>query len=178
MFKVTLPSDLGRKLQALDQYERSLSQMNDAIARNAAFYFRRKVKERIDLQDLPWEPLSEDYLKEKQRLGQDLRIWIARGILRRNLKVVRFGQANYALTVPPNVNYPEGISVRQVLLINEFGTIDNRIPARPLFRPVRRIVQERLIEEVGKSNQRIIQALSKTYNLGGVQAIAPEWLGD
>ena len=176
MFKVTLPKDLNEKMKALDELDRSLPEINDAMARNAAFYYRRKIKEKIDAQPENWEPLSKDYLKEKKRKGYDHRIWIARGILRRHLKVVKFGHANYAVTIPPDATYPEGVSIRKVMLINEFGTLDGRVPARPLLRPTRDEVKTRLATEARKGNQRIVQALTKTYNLGGVRAIAPEWL--
>lgn len=178
MFKIDLPKDFERKLKALESLEKELPYVKDAMARNAAFYYRRKIKEAINAQDLDWEELSPKYKAWKKRMGYDERIWIARGILRKNLKVVRFSFANYAVTVPPGAEYPEGIRVRNVLLIQEFGTADGRIPARPLFRPVRQQVTQRLIREVQNANRRIVRALTKDHNLGDVKAIAPEWLED
>jgi len=178
MFSVDLPNNLTRKIKAIEDLTNNMPDIRDDVARNAAFYYRRKIKEHIDAQDLNWEPLNPDYKKRKQEQGYDTRIWIARGILRRHIKVARRGPADYVVTIPPEAEYPEGINIRKVFFANEYGRLDGSIPARPLFRPTKKEVRKRLIREVKKSNQRIIQALTKDHNLNNVKAITPDWSGD
>lgn len=178
MFEVELPSDLARKIKGLEQLEETLPEIRETLSRNAAFYFRRKIKDHIREQDLEWEELSENWKQEKEAQGYDPRIWVARGLLRRNLKVVKRGEANYTLEVPPSPEYPNGTAIRTVMFVLEFGNLAGTIPARPLFRPTKREVEERLITETRKANKRIIQALTKSYNLNQVKAIAPEWEGE
>lgn len=178
MFEVELPDDLTKKIQVLESLEETLPEIRETISRNAIFYFRRKVKEHIREQDLEWEELSDDWKREKEEQGYDPRIWIARGLLRRNIKVVKRGEANYTLEIPPSPEYPNGTAVRTVMFVLEFGSLDGTIPARPLFRPTKREVEERLVTETRKANKRILRALTKDYNLNSVSAIVPDWEGE
>jgi len=52
-----------------------------ATAERIAKDFAQTAREHIQNQDLPWEPLSVDYLMWKQDVGLNENIWIAGGIL-------------------------------------------------------------------------------------------------
>lgn len=89
-----------------------------------------------------WEPLDKDYLEWKRRQGLDTRIWIATGMLRDSISVYRSNGA-WVVGINQRMRYPGSkVHMYKVLRWMEYGT--SRMPARPLFRPVKRLIQGRM----------------------------------
>lgn len=89
-----------------------------------------------------WEPLSPDYLKYKQEKGLSTKIWEATSLLKDSILVYRSGNS-YVVGVNRNLKYPDSsVYVYEVIRWMEFGT--SRMPARPLFTPVKRRIERNI----------------------------------
>lgn len=103
-----------------------------------------------------WKPLSVSYFELKKKKNLSLNIWEATGTLKDNITVYRSDNV-WVVGIHRYKMYP-GTNVRiyQVVKYMEYGT--DRMPARPLFRPLAlylrkniRVYWERYREEVGIS---------------------------
>jgi len=111
------------------------------FARFMADVMSMRLEEAIDRQSYiynnykNWEPLSIEYYKYKERKNLSLKIWEATSLLKNNITYWR-SDNNWVVGVPRNIYYEDtGVRVHTVVRWMEYGTI--KMPARPLFRPVR-----------------------------------------
>lgn len=89
-----------------------------------------------------WEPLTEDYLEYKRRNHLSTNIWEATSLLKESITVYRSNNS-YVVGVDRNLKYPHSnVKVYKVIRWMEFGT--SRMPARPLFAPVKRKLERNM----------------------------------
>jgi hypothetical protein len=78
-----------------------------------------------------WQPLTPEYLAKKIREGLDSRTLIATGKALESLGYKRLGATSIEVGVTAQSEEGE-----PYMLVQEFGSSDGRVPARPLFKPV------------------------------------------
>lgn len=89
-----------------------------------------------------WEPLTDSYLAYKVSHGLSPKMWEATSLLKTSLTYYVRGNS-YVVGVNEALLYPgSNVPVYKVIRWLEFGT--SRIPARPLFRPVRNRIQRNM----------------------------------
>ena len=121
-------------------------QMNDKVLGQFAHFiaeiYKRMIVDVIENQRYKgkWAPLSPRYAQWKKDHGLDTRIWVASGLLKDSIAVYRSNDA-WVVGINPKKVYP-GTQTRVLDVCRhlEFGT--SRMPARPLFRPVRNYISK------------------------------------
>lgn len=94
----------------------------------------KDAKAIIRQQKYKWEPLSEEYLERKKKLGLDERILIATKAYV-NKGIGSFERKGLIFVGPkPGKHKPSGLTYQKLARIHEYGTWS--IPARPLWRPL------------------------------------------
>lgn len=89
-----------------------------------------------------WEPLSPEYLEWKKQNNMSTNIWEATSLVRDSIGTWRNNDV-YVVGIKRNVKYPgSNIPAFRVIRWMEFGT--SKMPARPLFLPVKRLINSRL----------------------------------
>ena len=89
-----------------------------------------------------WEPLSKSYLEYKRANGLSTKIWEATSLLKESITYYRSGNS-YVIGVNRRLMYPGSrVPVYKVIRWMEFGT--SRMPARPLFMPVKRKLERNM----------------------------------
>jgi len=82
-----------------------------------------------------WEPLSIAYYKHKEKHNLSLKIWEATSLLKNNITYWRSNNM-WVVGVDRNKYYPKTlVKIHTVIRYMEYGT--HKMPARPLFRPVK-----------------------------------------
>lgn len=96
-----------------------------------------ELKRAIDTQrykSSKWPPLSVSYTSYKKRHRLKLRIWEATGYLKHHIHIFRQG-SNLVVGFQEKDVYPRSrVRLNLIAKYIEYGT--NKIPARPLFRPI------------------------------------------
>jgi len=140
-----------------DVIEKETRKVAREIAYRIASKLAGRVRATILNQEQDWEPLSEAWLRKKEKMGWDTRILRATGkyvnsIVARRVK----DQAKYTVS-PSEEKIHSGATLKQLGTWLEFGTKmpdgNVRMPARPHWRPVWRefkMNQEKLIREIQK----------------------------
>lgn len=114
------------------------------FAKKIALIYADEVVKAIESQRYKhkWEPLSEDYLEYKKRNGLSTNIWEATSLVHDSIGVWRSND-RYVVGIKRDVKYPESnVPAYRVIRMIEFGT--SKMPARPLFMPVKRLINSRL----------------------------------
>lgn len=136
----------------------------------------RTLQNHIDLQDLPWEPLSERTIALK---GGNKTIYVETGWLRKNLSVRRLKSSKlYRLFIgasPWKTHKPSGVKFSDLMTWLEYGT--DKIPPRPLIRPtheeVEPIIKRRWIQllrsMIYRKGRGYRRPLSSKWKLRGVR---------
>ena len=95
------------------------------------------IKNHIIRQDLPWKPLSEQYLQTKVNQGLSDKIYEATGEFIKGLRVRKDPSRDvYRIGAFTDVAHkPSGMSMGAIAKILEYGKEEIGIPARPLYRP-------------------------------------------
>lgn len=89
-----------------------------------------------------WEPLTPGYLEYKRQNGLSTNIWEATSLVKESITYYRSGNS-YVVGVNRNLRYPNSnVLVYKVIRWMEFGT--SRMPARPLFLPVKRKLERNM----------------------------------
>ena len=89
-----------------------------------------------------WEPLTPEYLAYKKSQGLSTNIWEATSLLKDSITVYRSGNS-YVVGVNRSLRYPgTNVLVYKVIRWMEYGT--SRMPARPLFMPVKRRIESNM----------------------------------
>lgn len=89
-----------------------------------------------------WEPLNKDYVAWKRSQGLSTKIWESTEMLKRSITVYRSNN-KWVVGINPRIKYPgSNVSVYKVARWLEYGT--SRMPARPLFRPVKQLITGRM----------------------------------
>ncbi len=95
-----------------------------------------EVKEIIRKQKYKWEPLSEDYLEHKERVGLDTRIYMAtKEYVNKGIGYWEVGRFIF-VGPKPGIHEPSGLKYEWLARIHEYGSFKVGIPARPLWRPL------------------------------------------
>lgn len=117
---------LDKKI-ALGAYQGQLS-----AAKKIKRIVRRNIRQ--DGSGLNWAPLAKSTLARKRRLGQSLNRLYATGQYYRSITIIRKG-LTVKVGVKSRTPHSSGLTVSQLATIQEFGSNDWRIPARPLWAP-------------------------------------------
>lgn len=89
-----------------------------------------------------WEPLTPEYLEYKRSHGLSTNIWEATSLLKDSITVYRSGNS-FVVGVNRTLRYPGSkVLVYKVVRWMEYGT--SRMPARPLFMPVKRRLEKNM----------------------------------
>lgn len=89
-----------------------------------------------------WEPLTESYLEYKKANGLSTNIWEATSLLKESITFYKSGNS-YVVGVNRSLKYPgSNVPVYKVIRWMEYGT--SRMPARPLFGPVKRRLEKNM----------------------------------
>ncbi len=82
-----------------------------------------------------WEPLSIAYYEYKEKKNLSLKMWEATGLLKNSITYWKSG-SYWFVGVSRDKIYPKtSVKIHTVVRYMEYGT--SKMPARPLFRPVR-----------------------------------------
>ena len=96
-----------------------------------------ELKRAIDTQRYKsnkWPPLSISYTSYKKRHGLKLKIWEATGYLKHHIHVFRNGSNIVVGFQEKDVYHKSRVRLNLIAKYVEYG--NNKIPARPLFRPI------------------------------------------
>jgi hypothetical protein len=111
-----------------------------------AHYMADKMKEllvdAIDKRryDYRWDDLSVSYLRYKKKHNLSLKKWEATGLLKDSIDAYRSNN-KWVVGINPYLSYKDsGVKVLKVARWLEYGT--DRIPPRPLFRPIARYMRK------------------------------------
>ncbi len=124
-------SKAGRVLQSLSvnlfpAFQARLTENGDLVL--------QKLLDHIDVQDLPWVPLSQRTIELK---GGDETIYVETGWLRDNLSVRKVKSSSSSMTLFIGASAwkrtPEGVKFSDLMIWLEYGT--DKIPPRPFIRP-------------------------------------------
>lgn len=118
--------------------------LHDEFVRYMAKVYRDEVKRAIKEQRYKgnWKPLSRRYLKYKRTHGLSTNIWEATGTLVESISYWKQGE-RYVVGVRPRKTYPgTDVTILSVIRRMEYG--DNKVPARPLFRPIAKYLQKNI----------------------------------
>lgn len=88
----------------------------------------------LDTQKYNWQPLQEDYLNKKIRVGRDPRILIATGFYQDHISWGHRADGTVWVGVEDVIHPDADLPLVVLARIHEFGT--STIPARPLWRPL------------------------------------------
>lgn len=130
----------SRMAKGNEEYEKLVGK----FAKYIADIYREELINAIDTQRYAkrWEPLSPEYLEWKKSQGLSEKTWEATGLLRESIGVWRSND-KYVVGVKRDVKYPDSnVPVFRVIRWLEFGT--SKMPARPLFMPVKRLLSSRM----------------------------------
>jgi hypothetical protein len=145
--------------QEVDEFD---NEMYKEFLSFMASRYKEEVKDAIETQRFKqrWDDLSEQYKEWKKKAGLDPRIWIRTGQLLDAIRVRFFPSTNsYGVGVDSTAHFRKVVTVKNdqghitghtlgersetsvlfIARLMEFGTVS--MPARPLFRPVQRIMQ-------------------------------------
>lgn len=115
-----------------------------AFSRKIADLYVKELVDAINSQRYKsrWEPLTPEYLEYKRASGLSTNIWEATSLLKESITYYKSG-SSYVVGVNRNLKYPgTNVNVYKVIRFLEFGT--SRMPARPLFMPVKRKLERNM----------------------------------
>lgn len=115
-----------------------------AFSRKIAEIYVEKLVDAINSQRYKsrWEPLTPEYLEYKRKNGLSTNIWEATSLAKDSITYYRSGNS-YVVGVNRRLKYPDSnVLVYKVIRWMEFGT--SRMPARPLFLPVKRDIERNM----------------------------------
>ena len=128
----------------------------------------------IDKQDLPWRPLSRAYAiyKKRTRSGKWRRkrlkggktnprslsekILVATGTYRQAITSYQTGIYSGEVGVSRHERYDDGGKVVNIGTVHEMGTRDRRIPARPLWDPTAKEIEEEITKNFLRATERAL----------------------
>ena len=115
--------------------------------------FTKKVKENIETQALPWEPLTEKWQEYKARHGLDPRILISTGGM--------VGAIDFEYNEGDGDNVLGYVTVgsgyEELAIIHEYGT--STIPPRPFIAPTVHEMEDKAEEIFNKAIQDALEGL-------------------
>lgn len=90
-----------------------------------------------------WEPLNPKYLAWKIKHGFSWKLWIMTGWLRDSICSFWSGSRRaFVVGLKPYQILKDHFYMIDLARVLEYGTLDGRIPARPLFRPTMEGIRE------------------------------------
>lgn len=146
-FDIKLQYDEYRKWapgSRLSKQYPNTEKLRTAFSRYVAELYVKELIDAINSQRYKgrWEPLTPGYLRYKKEHGLSTNIWEATSLLKESITVYRSGNS-YVVGVNRNLKYPNSnVKVYMVIRWMEFGT--SRMPARPLFAPVKRKLERNM----------------------------------
>lgn len=134
-------------------------------------YAESQAVQMIDAQPSTWEKLNERYLKRKMQKGLSEKIYVATGSYKQAITSFVIDDTAYA-GVRKTAKNSDGEPIADIVMTLEYGSEKRKIPARPLWLPVRaktiQKIQELLNEEIIKTGREII-----TGKRGGKYYLSP-----
>lgn len=115
-----------------------------AFSKKIADLYVKELVEAIESQRYKsrWEPLTPSYLEYKKSQGLSTNIWEATSLLKESITYYRSGNS-YVVGVNRRLKYPgTHVFVYKVIRWMEYGT--SKMPARPLFGPVKRKLERNM----------------------------------
>lgn len=139
----------------LENVEGKMLSEGAAMLEEEANRLAEMVRQAIYHQQYRWKPLSQRYLKWKERKGRDTRIYLATHEYVQSIQVTPTPddeEVAFVVGLPDKIHVDSGLPLRKLAAIHEFGSRKRNIPARPLWRPT----WERWRREVkAKVNKRL-----------------------
>ena len=133
-FKLEKIGDWAKAMQAAERVASLMKEAQQKLIEKFGIEALRLIKGHIEQQDLPWKPLSKNYLNAKERHGDSMNTWQRTKQLYDSLEYDT-GE-NFAIIgiMSGQVN-DNGDDLPMIAAIHEFGALSVGIYERPLFRP-------------------------------------------
>lgn len=133
-----------RKLVLPKVFAPLVEQQISYVSKEYAYLLASKLAGRLRgvilKQEYDWAPLSESWLKRKERMGWDLRILRATGDYVNSIVPRRIDDNTYSVEPSPDHVTHSGKTLKQIGFYLEYGTLNAngtiKMPARPHWRPV------------------------------------------
>ena len=119
--------------------------MHDNFADWILFHYIKRIKKAIGEQRFPvrYKALNKQYKESKRAKGRHTGFWISSGFLADNIIRWQDRDGTWNIGFADNEKHPDNNqSVLMIAQTNEYGSKDGRIPARPLFRPIAKIMSK------------------------------------
>ena len=118
-----------------------INQIQEGFAMYILNLFKSLIKNAIYYQHFPvkYEPLSPAWVAKKKKKGWHAGFWEATRFLVNNVTFWKYSKGKYAIGFHSNLPHPNsknGFGVLDIIKVNEQGSADGRVPARPLFFPI------------------------------------------
>jgi hypothetical protein len=159
---VKLSGDWNALIKNLDSFQNRLNVSLDRANRAVATMYFHDVQGAWETSSLAgqWLPLDPSYLAGKIAKSLDRRTLIA---TRKALESLGFAGTALNLEIGVTAVSDEGIPY---MVVQEFGSNDGRIPARPLFGPIFELNLPRYVRVYGEAIEKVL--LGQVYpELGG-----------
>jgi phage gpG-like protein len=136
--------------------ERLRSEVEKATNRNGRL-LESTMKGHLEAQDLPWPPLSPDYLKRKIAEGFSEQTLIRTGSLMANIRYHAKDWKSGFVGILRNVMNSDGESLVNIAAVHEFGTRDGRVPARPYVAPTLEERRDEIVRAYEEAIERVFR---------------------
>ena len=121
----------------LNGYSRNLPVFEKTVLAVSGEAYMKAVKKRILSQPKDVTPLSAYTVAKKLAEGKDTRMWIETGFWMKNLGITQVKKGIiFAGASKKKIHRPSGKSMADIAKIFEYGSVPDKIPPRPIFRPI------------------------------------------
>lgn len=142
--KIQVNGSIWRPAIRMSKGKKEQEKILGSFAKYIANIYRDELVKSINSQRYRgnWEPLSDDYVRWKKSQGLSTNTWEATSLLKDSISVWR-SDGSWVVGVSRRVKYlGSDVPVYRVCRWMEFGT--SKMPARPLFLPVKRLISGRM----------------------------------
>lgn len=154
----------------LKVFGKSVVEMASENTKGLAIWMRNEVKSRVYNQTFDHTPLNERYLEWKKKTKLDTRILVATNDYIRLIEATptasaESGNEAWAVGPPEGVHQPSGLRYKDLAKIHEFGSKKQRIPPRPVWRPVWSVAVRRgqgLLRNIGREAMRTTRRYARS----------------
>jgi hypothetical protein len=141
MIKIEKVGEWDAVQELVDSLQAKLAKVQAAVIRKFGLEAVKKVVAHIHAQDLPYEPLSDGYIEQKQAEGSPTDFYNRTGKFKDNIVALE-SKDGVAVGLDKSARTDGGELYSDIAAILEFGSQANGLPARPLFTPT---LQEMLV---------------------------------
>jgi len=155
---------LKQAREVVENSPKILVKVKDRLSKRLAEEGLKIIRRHIINQDLPWAPLSKEYLATKvnQRLSENT--YEATGEFAKNIQI-RKDSSRDVWRIGAFSDVPHkasGLSMHRLGMILEYGCEEVGIPARPLFRPSAVELQRKIRGEQGQIKNEILKEVMQS----------------